>query len=95
MPGGRPDPAGTKSPPGGGPSSTDPDTDPRSELSVPILVDGAVWGVLNIEGAERDAFAEADVVLVEASAASLGSALHRARLVAELEGAFSTTLPIT
>ena len=72
----------------------DPGTDPRSELSVPILVDGAVWGVLNIEGAERDAFAEADVVLVEAVAASLGSALHRARLVAELEGAFSTTLAL-
>jgi HD-GYP domain-containing protein (c-di-GMP phosphodiesterase class II) len=72
----------------------DPGTDPRSELSVPILVDGAVWGVLNIEGAERDAFAETDVVLVEAVAASLGSALHRAELVAELEGAFSTTLAL-
>jgi HD-GYP domain-containing protein (c-di-GMP phosphodiesterase class II) len=72
----------------------DPGTDPRSELSVPILVDGAVWGVLNIEGAERDAFAETDVVLVEAVAASLGSALHRAQLVAELEGAFSTTLAL-
>jgi HD-GYP domain-containing protein (c-di-GMP phosphodiesterase class II) len=72
----------------------DPGTDPRSELSVPILVDGAVWGVLNIEGAERDAFAEADVVLVEAVAASLGSALHRALLVEELEGAFSTTLAL-
>ncbi|MCW3034385.1 MAG: hypothetical protein JWM60_2730 [Solirubrobacterales bacterium] len=72
----------------------DPGTDPRSELSVPIVVDGSVWGVLNIEGAERDAFAEVDVVLVEAVAASLGSALHRARLVEELEGAFSTTLAL-
>ncbi len=72
----------------------DPGTDPRSELSVPIVVDGAVWGVLNIEGAERDAFDEADVVLVEAVAASLGSALHRARLIEELEGAFSTTLAL-
>jgi HD-GYP domain-containing protein (c-di-GMP phosphodiesterase class II) len=72
----------------------DPGTDPRSELAVPIFVDGSVWGVLNIEGAERNAFGEADVVLVEAVAASLGSALYRARLVAELEGAFSTTLAL-
>jgi HD-GYP domain-containing protein (c-di-GMP phosphodiesterase class II) len=72
----------------------DPGTDPHSELSVPILLDGAVWGVLNIEGAEREAFGDADVVLVEAVAASLGSALHRALLVEELEGAFSTTLAV-
>ncbi len=74
--------------------SRDPSTDPRSELSVPVFVDGAVWGVLNIEGAERDSFGEADLVLVEAIAASLGSALHRARLISELEGAFSTTLAL-
>lgn len=72
----------------------DANTDPRSELSVPIVVDGHVWGVLNIEGAEREAFGDADVVLVEAIASSLGSALHRAQLIAELEGAFSTTLAI-
>jgi HD-GYP domain-containing protein (c-di-GMP phosphodiesterase class II) len=70
----------------------DPRTDPRSELSVPIVVDGALWGVLNIEGSERGAFDEADLVLVESIAASLGSALHRARLVADLERTFTTTL---
>ena len=48
----------------------DPQTDPRSELSVPIVVDGAIWGVLNIEAAEPDAFGTADMVLVEAIAAS-------------------------
>jgi HD-GYP domain-containing protein (c-di-GMP phosphodiesterase class II) len=67
-------------------------TDPRSELSVPILVDGSVWGVLNIEAPEPDAFAETDVVLVEAIAASLGSSVHRASLVADLERTFTTTL---
>jgi len=72
----------------------DPETDPRSELSVPILLDGGVWGVLNIEGAEPASFGDAEVVLVEAIAASLGSALHRAKLVEELEGAFSTTLAV-
>jgi HD-GYP domain-containing protein (c-di-GMP phosphodiesterase class II) len=70
----------------------DPTTDPRSELAVPVLVDGSVWGVLNIEAAEPGALAEADAVLVEAIATSLGVAVHRARLVADLESAFTTTL---
>jgi HD-GYP domain-containing protein (c-di-GMP phosphodiesterase class II) len=70
----------------------DPKTDPRSELSVPILVDGVVWGVLNIEAPEPSAFGEADAVLVEAIAASLGSSMHRAMLVADLEQTFTTTL---
>ncbi len=70
----------------------DPHTDPRSELSVPIVVDGSVWGVLNIEAAEPAAFGEADAVLVETIAASLGSAVHRAALLAEQERTFTTTL---
>jgi HD-GYP domain-containing protein (c-di-GMP phosphodiesterase class II) len=70
----------------------DPKTDPRSELSVPIVVDGAVWGVLNLEAPEPQAFSEADAVLVEAIAASLGSSVHRGALVADLEQTFTTTL---
>jgi HD-GYP domain-containing protein (c-di-GMP phosphodiesterase class II) len=70
----------------------DPNTDPRSELSVPIVVDGSLWGVLNIEAAEPDAFGEADAVLVETIAASLGTAIHRACLVADLERTFTTTM---
>jgi HD-GYP domain-containing protein (c-di-GMP phosphodiesterase class II) len=70
----------------------DPKTDPRSELSVPIFVDGSVWGVLNLEGPEPDAFTDADAVLVETIAASLGSSIHRAMLVADLEQTFTTTL---
>jgi HD-GYP domain-containing protein (c-di-GMP phosphodiesterase class II) len=70
----------------------DPQTDPRSELGVAIHVDGSVWGVLNIEAAEPGAFGETDTVLVETIAASLGVALHRAGLVADLESAFTTTL---
>jgi HD-GYP domain-containing protein (c-di-GMP phosphodiesterase class II) len=70
----------------------DPSTDPRSELSVAVVVDCAVWGVLNIEAIEPDAFSESDAVLVETIAASLGAAIHRAGLVADLEGAFTTTL---
>jgi HD-GYP domain-containing protein (c-di-GMP phosphodiesterase class II) len=70
----------------------DPTTDPRSELAVPVLVDGAVWGVLNIEAAEPGALAEPDAVLVEAVATSFGVAVHRAKLVNDLEGAFTTAL---
>jgi HD-GYP domain-containing protein (c-di-GMP phosphodiesterase class II) len=74
--------------------SRDPHTDPRSELSVAIVVDGAVWGVLNIEAVEVAALDEADAVLVEAIAASLGSAVHRAGLIADIEQAFTTTLAV-
>jgi HD-GYP domain-containing protein (c-di-GMP phosphodiesterase class II) len=70
----------------------DPHTDPGSELAVAVLVDGSVWGVLNIEATDRGGLGEADVVLVEAIAASFGVAVHRAQLVSDLEGAFTTTL---
>jgi HD-GYP domain-containing protein (c-di-GMP phosphodiesterase class II) len=72
----------------------DAQTDPRSELSAPIFVDGTVWGVLNIEAVEPGAFGEADAVLVETIAASLGSAVHRAGLVADIERTFTTTLAV-
>lgn len=72
----------------------DPATDPRSELAVPILLDGQVWGVLNIEAAEPGAFGEAEAVLVEAIAASLGAALHRVALLQDLERAFTTMLSV-
>jgi HD-GYP domain-containing protein (c-di-GMP phosphodiesterase class II) len=70
----------------------DPQTDPRSELAVAVVVDGSVWGVLNIEAAEARGLVEADAALVEAIAASLGLAIHRAMLVADLERAFTTAL---
>jgi len=57
-----------------------------------VLVDGAVWGVLNIEATEPGALTESDAVLVETVATSFGAAVHRARLVADLEGAFTTAL---
>ena len=70
----------------------DPRTDPRSELTVAIIVDGSVWGVLNIEETEPGALSETDAVLVEAIAASFGTAVHRANLMADLESTFTTTL---
>jgi HD-GYP domain-containing protein (c-di-GMP phosphodiesterase class II) len=70
----------------------DPKTDPRSELAVPIVVDDGVWGVINLEAVERDAFDEVDAALVEAIAAGLGVAIHRASLSVELERAFMDVL---
>jgi HD-GYP domain-containing protein (c-di-GMP phosphodiesterase class II) len=70
----------------------DPRTDPRSELTAAIVVDGSVWGVLNIEETDPGALGETDAVLVEAVAASFGSAVHRASLMADLENTFTTTL---
>ncbi len=70
----------------------DPSTDPRSELAVPIVVDDGVWGVINIEAVERQAFDDADAALVEAIAAGLGVAIHRASLVTDLQRAFMDVL---
>jgi putative nucleotidyltransferase with HDIG domain len=70
----------------------DADTDPRSELSVPIISDGRVWGVLNLEALEANAFNEAHAVLAETIAGNLGAAIHRARLIDELHNSFTTTL---
>ena len=69
-------------------------TDPLSELSVPILVEGRVWGVMNLEEAHARAFDEGDVTLLALVAAELGGALHRCRLYQELEQTFMTTLTV-
>ncbi len=69
-------------------------TDPRSELAVPIIVDGRIWGVLNLEEIEVGAFDAGDATLLEAVATQLGATLHRVRLYEQLEGAFTTTLAV-
>lgn len=71
-----------------------PRTDPGSELSLPILVAGSIWGVMNLEQEERGAFAEEDLLLAHVVAGQVGAAIHRCRLVSELEGAFLTTLGV-
>jgi putative nucleotidyltransferase with HDIG domain len=69
-------------------------TDPGSELSLPILVAGSVWGVMNLEQVERDAFADEDLLLAHIVAGQIGSAIYRCTLVDELEGAFLSTLGV-
>jgi putative nucleotidyltransferase with HDIG domain len=69
-------------------------TDPLSELSVPIFVQGRVWGVLNLEEAHAKAFDRGDATLLELVATELGATIHRCRLYQELERAFTTTLSV-
>jgi HD-GYP domain-containing protein (c-di-GMP phosphodiesterase class II) len=69
-----------------------PQTNPRSELTVPILVDDRVWGVIGLEALQREPFDDADAALVEAIAAGLGVAIHHAGLVSDLERAFMQVL---
>jgi putative nucleotidyltransferase with HDIG domain len=71
-----------------------PRTDPGSELSLPIRVAGSIWGVMNLEQVEQDAFADEDLLLAHIVAGQVGSAIYRCQLVDELEGAFLTTLGV-
>jgi len=52
----------------------------RSELDVPLEVNGHVIGVLNVEGAEVDAFSPDDARSLSALAAQAAAAIERARL---------------
>jgi putative nucleotidyltransferase with HDIG domain len=70
----------------------DPSNDPGAEISLPIWVDGRVWGVLNIEELSTYAFDDDDVLLAETIAAQVGAAVHRAELFGETESALVTTL---
>jgi putative nucleotidyltransferase with HDIG domain len=70
------------------------DIDPRSQLTVPIRVDGRVWGVLNLEEADPGAFDETDATLIRIVADQLGVALHRITIYQELEHALVTTLTV-
>jgi diguanylate cyclase (GGDEF)-like protein/putative nucleotidyltransferase with HDIG domain len=63
-----------------------------SELAVPIRVAGEVWGVLDLEDREADAFGPDDLVFADLLAGHIGAALDRSRLYHELEDTFITTL---
>lgn len=56
-----------------------------SELAVPIVIDGVVRAVLNIESREANAFTRDDVVLVETLAAHISTAISRLEEIASLE----------
>ena len=54
-----------------------PELQVRSELVVPVFLDGRAWGVIDLESDRVDAFDAEDARVVRAVAAQLGSALAR------------------
>jgi GAF domain-containing protein len=65
-----------------------PETDEvRAELVVPLIVDGEIWGALNIEEPAPDAFDHDDVILLSTLANQVAAALRAAALVERLEAA--------
>jgi diguanylate cyclase (GGDEF)-like protein len=63
----------------------------RSELDVPISVDGRLWGAISVQSEETDAFDEEDARLLRAVADQLGAALRSAELYEQLEEAYLGT----
>jgi len=60
----------------------------RSELAVPLWVDGELWGAINLEAIALEAFDEDDVRLVQTVADQVGSALRSAALFERLRRAY-------
>ncbi len=65
-----------------------------SELASPIRVDGAPWGVLELVHQEKEELDFIDLLFADTIASAIGAAIHRAKLYAELEGAFMRTLAV-
>jgi diguanylate cyclase (GGDEF)-like protein len=61
--------------------------DVRSELDVPLVVDGRAWGALSVQSTEVGAFDDADAGMVRAAALQLAAALRSALLHERLERA--------
>jgi diguanylate cyclase (GGDEF)-like protein len=59
--------------------------DPGSEVSVPIMVVGRLWGILNLEQIAAHGFDDSDVHLAEAVAAVTAAAIHRCEVVELLD----------
>ncbi len=63
----------------------------RSELNVPVLVNGEPWGALNLEADEPAAFDDQDVRVMRTVAELLGSSLSSAALYERLDRAYLGT----
>jgi putative nucleotidyltransferase with HDIG domain len=72
----------------------DLDTDPGSQLSLPIIVAETNWGVLTLEQRDRGAFGQDDLLLAHVIVGQIGAAIHRCQLLGELEDAFLTTIGV-
>jgi signal transduction histidine kinase len=62
-----------------------PGLDCLSEAAIPVRIDSEVVGVLDVQSAEREAFDEGDVDVLESVAGLMGVAVARVRLHASLE----------
>ena len=72
-------------------TTTPETTDVRSELVVPLLVDGELYGVINVEEVRPGAFDEDDVRLLQTVADQAGAAMRSAGLYQRLERAYLGT----
>jgi diguanylate cyclase (GGDEF)-like protein len=63
----------------------------RSELDVPVVLNGRAWGAISVQSNEPDAFDEEDVRLLSAVADQLAAALRSASLYEQLERAYLGT----
>ncbi len=61
--------------------------DIRSELDVPVLVDGRAWGALSLQSTEAAAFDDHDAAMLRAAAQQLSAGLRSAMLHDRLERA--------
>jgi HD-GYP domain-containing protein (c-di-GMP phosphodiesterase class II) len=61
--------------------------DIRSELDVPVIVDGVAWGVLTVQSTQSNAFDEGDASMVRSAAHQLSAGLRAAELRERLERA--------
>jgi diguanylate cyclase (GGDEF)-like protein len=61
--------------------------DVRSELDVPVIVDGRPWGALSVQSTEANAFDEGDASMLRSAAHQLSAGLRAAMLRERLERA--------
>lgn len=64
----------------------------RSELCAPIRVGERVWGAINLEEPQVEAFDQDDLALINTIADQMGSVLQSAELYEELENAYLATV---
>ncbi len=65
--------------------------DVRAELVVPLMVDGKVWGAINLEELVEDAFDEGDARLLSILANQVAAAIRSAQLTQRLQRAESAS----
>jgi diguanylate cyclase (GGDEF)-like protein/PAS domain S-box-containing protein len=61
--------------------STPETADVRSELVAPLMIDGSVWGAINLEELVENAFDQEDVQLLSILASQVAAAIRSAQLV--------------